>query len=174
MAGVSSATLITKISEKITLNGNKYDNIVEKRISGISDIFKRIVTIPADSDLTDADTGKTTIVSFSSTTAISDGALDIQNVKYIRLTNLDDTNTIGVSLQIDIDEDDSAVDGDDDSHEFNLEAGMSWIFGSPHDSVIVDDDDPNITELSVRRDLQSIMIDPASNAVDVEILIASS
>jgi len=52
MAGVNSSTLITKISEKITLNGNKYDNVVEKRISGISDIFKRIVTCPADVDTT--------------------------------------------------------------------------------------------------------------------------
>ena len=65
MAGVNSATLITQITEKITLNGNKYDNVVEKRISGISDIFKRIVTCPANSE--------TTVAMFHS--SVADGTL---------------------------------------------------------------------------------------------------
>ena len=31
MAGINSSTLITQITEKITLNGNKYNNVVEKK-----------------------------------------------------------------------------------------------------------------------------------------------
>tara|TARA_R110002110_G_scaffold45941_2_gene139427 strand:- start:515 stop:1015 length:501 start_codon:yes stop_codon:yes gene_type:complete len=164
---VNSATLITKISEKITLNGNKYDNIIEKRITGISQIDKRIVTIPAGQD--------STIASFKFKVGGTgqDGAVDLQDVKYIRLTNLDDTNSVSISIQIDTTESDAAGSTADMAFIFDLDAGMSWVFGEPHDSVFAKDDDATYVE--TRHDIESIMIDSgADNAVDVEFLIASS
>jgi len=166
MAGVNSATLITKISEKITLNGNKYNNVVEKRINGISQIDKRIVTVPAGQD--------STIASFKWKVGgtAQDGADDLQDVKYIRLTNLDDTNSVSVNIQIDTTEDDAAGSDAEMAFIFDLDAGMSWVFGEPHDSVFAKDD--NATYSTTRHDIESIMIDSGDNDVDVEFLIASS
>ena len=162
MAGVNSATLITKISEKITLNGNKYNNVVEKRISGISDIFKRIVTCPANSE--------TTVAMFHS--SVADGTLsplDIDDVKYIRFTNLDDTNSITLSLQSDVGEDDSAAD---ESASILVEAGKSFIMGVPNDGIGISDADASLVTDLV--DLESLVVFTGGSAVDVEIFIASS
>ena len=164
MAGVNSATLITKISEKITLNGNKYDNIIEKRINGITDILKRIVTVPAAND--------TTVLGFKSTVGHADteGVLDIENVKYIRVTNLDDTNSVRLALKIDAGEDDT---GADEGAELTLNAGMSFILSTPHDAIYVDSSSASLgTDLD---DLESITIDSGDdNDVDIEVLVASS
>ena len=162
MAGVMSATLITKISEKITLNGNKYDNEVEKRISGISDIFKRIVTCPANSE--------TTVAMFHS--SVADGTLsplDIDDVKYIRFTNLDDSNSITLSLQSDVGEDDTAADS---SASLLVEAGKSFIMGVPNDGIGISDTNANLVTDLV--DLESLVVFTGSNAVDIEIFIAST
>tara|TARA_R100000808_G_C2132211_1_gene141203 strand:+ start:402 stop:896 length:495 start_codon:yes stop_codon:yes gene_type:complete len=164
MAGVNSATLITKISEKITLNGNKYDNVVEKRISGISDIFKRIVTCPADVD--------TTIFRSGVTVDVTDSSVDVQDVKYIRVTNLDDTNSVNLNLQIDVTESGSGASAANETATILLEAGHSFLMGTSHDSVAAYDTDASVQ--TTLHDLESILIDPSANAIDIEILVASS
>jgi hypothetical protein len=164
MAGVSSATLITKISEKITLNGNKYDNIVEKRISGISDIFKRIVTCPANVD--------TTIFRSGVSVDVTDSSVDVQDVKYIRVTNLDDTNSVNLNLQIDVTESGSGASAANETATILLEAGHSFLMGTSHDSVAAYDTDSSVQ--TTLHDLESILIDPSANAIDIEILVASS
>ena len=94
--------------------------------------------------------------------------MDIQNVKYIRVTNLDSSNTVNLSLQIDTDKDDSAAD---DSATILLEAGKSFILGTPHDSVAVNS--AAATVITALTDLESILVDSSSHAVRMEILIAS-
>ena len=164
MAGVNSATLITKISEKITLNGNKYDNVVEKRISGISDIFKRIVTCPADVD--------TTIFRSGVTVDVTDSSVDVQDVKYIRVTNLDDTNSVNLNLQIDVTESGSGASAANETATILLEAGHSFLMGTSHDSVAAYDTDASVQ--TTLHNIESILIDPSVNAIDIEILVASS
>ena len=164
MAGVNSATLITKISEKITLNGNKYDNVVEKRISGISDIFKRIVTCPANVD--------TTIFRSGVSVDVTDSSVDVQDVKYIRVTNLDDTNSVNLNLQIDVTESGSGASAANETATILLEAGHSFLMGTSHDSVAAYDTDSSVQ--TTLHDLESILIDPSANAVDVEIFVASA
>ena len=163
MAG-NSATLITKISEKITLNGNKYDNVVEKRISGISDIFKRIATCPANVD--------TTIFRSGVSVDVTDSSVDVQDVKYIRVTNLDDTNSVNLNLQIDVTESGSGASAANETATILLEAGHSFLMGTSHDSVAAYDTDSSVQ--TTLHDLESILIDPSANAIDMEILVASS
>ena len=164
MAGVNSSTLITKISEKITLNGNKYDNVVEKRISGISDIFKRIVTCPANVD--------TTIFRSGVSVDVTDSSVDVQDVKYIRVTNSDDTNSVNLNLQIDVTESGSGASAANETATILLEAGHSFLMGTSHDSVAAYDTDSSVQ--TTLHDLESILIDPSANAIDIEILVASS
>ena len=158
---IKSSTLTVSIVEDIFLNGSQQGSKNTLSISGIKDIFKRIITIAADDDAT--------VLVFKSTTAIADGALDLQNVKYIRVTNLDDTNSVGLSLQLDSDEDNTAAN---ESCTILLEAGRSFIMGTPDEGIHVDDDSAGI--LTALTDLESIIINPGSNAGTVEVFTASA
>jgi len=160
---ITAATLTVTHTESISLNGSQQGSTNSFTISSINEVFKRIVTCPANQD--------TTVALFQS--AVSDDVeslgLDTQDVKYIRITNLDDTNSINVSLQIDAGEDDSAAD---ESATILLAKGESFVMGTSHDSVGVSD--ANATIVTTLHDLESILIDPSANAVDVEIFVAST
>ena len=158
---ITAGTLKVTIAEQIILNGRDQGSKNTLSISSIKDVFKRIITIAADDDAT--------VLVFKSTTAIADGALDLQNVKYIRITNLDDTNSVGLSLQLDSDEDNSAAN---ESCTILLEAGRSFIMGTPDEGIHVNDDAAGI--LTALTDLESIIINPGSNAGTVEVFTASA
>ena len=155
------ADLTVTLTEDITVNGHQYGGTKSFIISSIVDVYKRILTVPASVD--------TTLVSFKSTVGVADGAMDIQNVKYIRITNLDGSNAVNLSLQIDTAENDTAAA---DSATVLLEAGKSFILGTPHDSVAVDDDDAGI--VTTLHDLESILVDSSSHAVRMEVLVDSA
>ena len=158
---ITAGTLKVTLTEQIILNGRDQGSKNTLSISSIKDVFKRIITIAADDDAT--------VLVFKSTTAIADGALDLQNVKYIRITNLDDTNSVGLSLQLDSDEDNSAAN---ESCTILLEAGRSFIMGTPDEGIHVNDDAAGI--LTALTDLESIIINPGSNAGTVEVFTAST
>ena len=158
---ISSADLKIKITEEIILNGKDQGSSNTLTIGSIKDISKRLVTIAADDDAT--------VLVFKSTTAIADGALDKELVKYIRITNLDDTNSIKISLQLDSGEDNSAADL---SVTHLLEAGRSFTMGTPDEAVHADDDAATI--VTALTDLESIIVDPGSNAGTVEVFTASA
>ena len=158
---ITAGTLKVTLTEQIILNGRDQGSKNTLSIGSIKDVFKRIITIAADDDAT--------VLVFKSTTAIADGALDLQNVKYIRITNLDDTNSVGLSLQLDSTENNAAANA---SCTILLEAGRSFIMGTPDEGVHVDDDAAGI--LSALTDLESIIINPGSNAGTVEVFVASA
>ena len=158
---VSAANLKVKITEEVILNGKDQGGTTELTIASIKDVSKRIVTIAADDDAT--------VLVFKSTTASADGALDKDTVKYIRITNLDDSNSVNISLQLDSDEDNSAADL---SVTHLLEAGRSFMMGTPDEAVHADDDSATI--VTALTDLESIIVDPGSNAGTVEVFTAST
>ena len=155
------ANLTVTHTESITLNGQEFGGTNSFTISGINDIYKRIITCPAGSD--------TTIAHFDSTEAIADGSIDIQEALYVRVTNLDSANSVNLSVQIDSGEDDSAADA---SATCLLAAGQSFVIGTPHESFHVDDDAATI--ITALTDIESILIDPSSNAVKMEVIVAST
>ena len=104
--------------------------------------------------------------------SVADGTLsplDIDDVKYIRFTNLDDSNSITLSLQSDVGEDDTAAD---ESASLLVEAGKSFIMGVPNDGIGISDTNANLVTDLV--DLESLVVFTGSNAVDIEIFIAST
>jgi len=156
------ATLTSTITESISLNGADRGSTNSLSIASVTQVFHRIVTCPTGQD--------TTLATFASTaddSAVS-GSLDVEDVKYIRVTNLDGTNPVNLSLQVDAGEDDSAAD---ESATLLLAAGRSFVMGSPSDGVAVSDTDATL--IDVLHNLESILIDPLSNAVTVEVFIAS-
>ena len=155
------ADLTVTLTESVTLNGVDQGATTSLTVASVVETFKRIVSCPTD----------TTIATFRSTPSdgsLSDGALDVEDVRYVRVTNLDGTNPVNLSLQIDVGEDDSAADA---SCTILLEAGKSFIMGTPSDGIAVDDDAAGIVTSLVN--LESILIDPLSNEVAVEVFIAS-
>ena len=161
------ATLTSTITESISLNGADRGSTNTLTVASVTQVFHRIVTCPTGQD--------TTVATFASTADDSTGdvgslagSLDVEDVKYIRVTNLDDTNPVNLSLQIDAGEDDSAAD---ESASIRIDAGRSFVMGSPSDGVAVSDTDATL--IDTLHNLESILIDPLSNAVTVEVFIVS-
>lgn len=154
------ANLVVNISEEVTLNGKVRGSENSLEISSVTQVLHRIVTCPANQD--------TTVANFHAATNTSDNALDVEDAKYIRVTNLDASNSINLSLQIDSAEDDSAAA---ESATILVAAGRSFIMGTPSDGLAVSD--ANATIVTTLHNLESILVDPGSNAISVEVFIAS-
>jgi len=155
------ADLTVSVTESVTINGTNRGNTNNITITGIEHTFERVVTVPSGAD--------TTVLVNKNTVAGADGAVDIQDTKYIRITNLDNTNTINLSLQIDSGNNDSAAE---ESATISLAAGHSFIMGTPHDAIAVSDANADIN--ASMHDLESIMVDSATEDVKVEIFVAGS
>jgi len=153
------ASLTATITEAITLNGKDQGGTYATTISGVNDIYKRIVTVPSGGD--------TTIASFQTAVSTSDNALDLENVKYIRVTNIDGSNPVNLSLQI--------AGGEDGTGNMSttvlLEAGRSFMLGTVHDGIATSD--ANATIVTALTDLESILVDSLSANVQLEVLIAT-
>ena len=153
------ATLNVTITEELTLNGADRGSTNTLSVASVTQVYHRIVTCPASSD--------TTIATFQTATSTSDNAVDLEDAKYLRVTNLDDSIPVNLSLQVSVDEDGTA----DASATLLLDAGRSYIMGATHDGIVVSDANADI--VTALTDLESILIDPGSNAVSVEVFIAS-
>ena len=158
------ATLTSTITENITLNGADRGSTNTLSVASVTQVFHRIVTCPTGQD--------TTVATFASTaddSAVS-GSLDVEDVKYIRVTNLDGTNPINLSLQVDAGENDTAAD---ESAAILVAAGRSFIMGVPSEGFAVSDANADIITGANLHNLESLLIDPLSNSVTVEVFIAS-
>jgi hypothetical protein len=154
------ATLSVTHTESITINDREQGGKKTFTVANIVDVYKRTVTCPAGSD--------TTVATFQALTSTSDNAIDLDLTKYIRVTNLDSSNSVNLSLQV------AGAEGGtaNMSTTLLLAAGESFAMGTPHDGIGIDDDAAGI--VTSLNDLESILIDPGSNAVAVEIFVAST
>ena len=155
------ANLTVTLTESVTLNGSVRGSTNQLTITGIEQVMERIVTIPGSAD--------TTVLLTKQTVASSDSAIDIQDTKYIRVTNLDSTNSVTLSLQIDINTNDS---GSDASTSILLEAGKTFMLGTPHECANVNASSAAIQ--TALKDLESILVDSGSNAVKLELFVAGA
>ncbi len=86
---VTASTLKVTVKEDITLNGKKHEFKQEQSIDNVNMIAQRIVRVPTSTEK---------ILDFSSTT-IGAGQYVAGDVKYIRITNLDDTNFVNIGIR---------------------------------------------------------------------------
>tara|TARA_Y100001973_G_C5133602_1_gene299116 strand:- start:598 stop:1083 length:486 start_codon:yes stop_codon:yes gene_type:complete len=156
---ITAASMTVTITESITLNGQAQGGTNSFSIGSVNEIYKRIVTCVDDTDCT--------IATFQTATSTSDGAIDLEDVRYIRVTNLDDTNPMNLSLQV------AGGEGGTPnmSSTILVEAGKSFIMGSAHDGIGLSDTDATI--VTSLNDLESLLVDPLSENIDVEVFIAS-
>ena len=85
---VTAATLTVAVAESLTLDNRVYDKTTTTTIASIKNVSSRIYSVPATTTL-----GVASLL--SSPTA---SQFDTENTKYIRITNLDDTAELIVSL----------------------------------------------------------------------------
>ena len=158
------ANLTVTHTESITLNGQDFGNTNVFSISGINNIYKRIVTCPANVD--------TTILRTGVSVDVTDSSMDVQNVKYIRVTNLDGSNSVNLNLQIDVTESGSGASAVNETATILLAAGESFVMGTSHDSVAAYDADGSVQ--TTLHDLESMLIDPSTNEVKLEVIAVST
>jgi|TARA_R100000306_G_C4285126_1_gene97139 hypothetical protein len=147
------ATLKVKIQEDIILSNQDYGSKRTLEIASIDEVMKRIVTCAASQT--------TTVAVFNSNAYGAAGAVDIEDSKYIRITNLDSSNAVEL-----------AVVGAATLYQVNLAAGQSHILGSA-DGLMLSEADTS-PSFGTMADLGSIQVNPGGNAVDVELFIASA
>ena len=151
---VSAATMTITVTESITLNGTQQGSTNTLSVASIKEVFKRIVRCPASNT--------TTLVVFNANVYGAAGAIDLNDAKYIRITNKDDTNELEVAM----------VAGAT-NYTVALRPGESHILGMPDDLMLVDDDS-GTPSFGTMIDLASIQANPGGNVIDVEVFVASA
>ena len=154
------ATLTVTHTEALIVNGSSEGRTTTTSITGVNHVFKRNVTCVDDTDCT--------IATFQTATNTADNAIDIEDVKYIRVTNLSGSHPCNLSLQI------AGAEGGvaNMSSSHLIGAGQVFLLYTVHDGIAVSDTDAAIVDSLT--DLESILIDPLSENVEVEIFIASA
>ena len=161
---VSAANLKVKITEEVILNGKDQGGTTELTIGSITNVVKRIVNIGTDEiGLLGFGTAYNTELS---KTYLS-GQFDEDTVRYIRITNLDDTNHIALILK----------NENNDEFGVKVDKGCSFIYGVDLDNGVVDTmdsaDAAGITPDSF-GDLVDITCAANTAACDVEVFVAST
>ena len=151
---LSDAKLTVRLIEDVELNGRKLGNTNKYEVSGINEVTERILTVS---------TTEATILVFSS--AIGAGTYVAANVKYLRFTNLDDTNFIMLTFK------------DEDNTEFRMkvDAGHSFIYPGDNSGGVADTIKSAGSALaSGLSDLVDITVDTDTASCDVEVFVASA
>ena len=147
------ADLTTTITESVILNGSNRGSTNTLTTTGINHVYERVETC--------IHSQTTTIVAFAASAHASTGALDVENTKYIRITNLDDAGIIEVAFV-----------GSATLYQVTLRPGASHILCQGDDLLLAEAD--TSPSFGTMEDLGSIRVTPtASTSVQVELMIAS-
>jgi hypothetical protein len=146
------ADLTTTITENVVLNGSVRGSTNTVTTSNIVDVFERILTC------THSQT--TTVAVFNSTPHGADGALDVENCKYLRVTNLSDDQDMKVAF---------VTSGT--NYQVTVRAGGSHILFQAEEALIGEEDaSPAFPTL---QDLVTVEVRPsATTDVQVEVFAA--
>ena len=156
------STLKVKINEQLIIDNQDYgsENILE--ISGINEIVKRIVK------LTTTETG---LIGFESDTSRDlsksylAGLFDEDDVRYIRITNLDDGNHISLTFRNESDDEFLAV----------VDYGHSFFYPCDNSGGVVDTMDAENDPISSKTlaDLVDITAQANTSSCNVEVFVGS-
>jgi|TARA_R100001440_G_scaffold3260_1_gene8173 hypothetical protein len=147
---VTTATLSVAIAETLTLNNTVYDQTTTKSISGIGNVFKRIFSVPASTSVT--------LATFIST--VTNNQFDVEDVKYIRVTNLDDTDALVLTKAF-----------NSTSAATELKAGCSVAYFTPNGNGAT-----SKAAITTTDDIETLFVHNShgGNVLDVEVFIATA
>ena len=150
---ISNSTLTVTLTEAVSLNGSPQGSTNSFTIAAVDEVFKRIINCAASNT--------TTILTFAAANHTSAGAIVVGDAKYIRITNKDDTNAVEVAMV-----------GAATLYQITLAAGQSHVLGSPDDLMLAEAD--TSPSFGTMADVASIQVNPGSNAVEMEVFVASA
>jgi hypothetical protein len=140
------ADLTVTISESVTLNGSIRGSSNSTTQSSVIDVFERIVTCTQAQE--------TTVAVFAASPYTSAGAIDQDRSKYIRITNLSDTEDIEVAFV-----------GSATLYQVKIRAGYSHILSEGVEILLAEaDTSPSFGTMEA---LSSIVVKPVG-AADVQ------
>ena len=143
------ADLTTTLTENVTLNGAVRGTTNTITTTGIVDVFERILTC--------AHSNTTTIAVFGSTPHASAGALDVENCKYLRVTNLSADQDIKLAFIT-----------ANTNYQVTVRAGASHILFQGEEVAIGETD--TSPAFGTLEDITSVQVRPAASTdVQVEI-----
>jgi len=145
---VTNANLTVTITDAVTLNGQKYGNTNTLTVAEIDEVYSRVVEVPIGAFTPVLELGAAT----------GQGVLTATNVKYIRVTNLDDTNNVYLKVF------------GTDAMVIRLEPGKSFILGG----VYFDADNADIAQGAVAFNTTFVISAEAQVAAcDLEVFAAT-
>ena len=153
----STATLTVKLQEGIILGGQDRGSMNSFSITGIKNVVKRLMT---------ATTSEEYILTFHPSTEAAGQYIE-GNVRYIRITNLDDTNHIYLTFK----------NEDNDTFIVLLDKGQSYIYNANLDGGVVNNFDSKDTAASSTDqlgDLVNITAKADTASCDIEVYIATT
>ena len=150
---ITAATLTLTVKESIELNGVEQGSTNTKTIASVTEISKRIVNVPASE-----------VVAIAISTAIGAGQFHEDDVKYLRFTNLDDTNFVTLTFK----------NENNDEFAIKVDAGHSFIYPADNsDGVKNTMDGIDGSGLTVSLgDLVNVTAAANTAACDMEIFVA--
>ena len=154
---ITSATLKVTLTERVVLNGRDHGSANTLSISGINEVSKRIITVT---------TTESVIATFSSAVA-SAGHYVAADTRYIRFTNLDDTNFVTLTFR----------NQDNDEAAIKLDAGQSFIWNGDNangmTAVFNATQDADAASSTNFGSLTNIQADADTGSCNLEVIIAS-
>tara|TARA_R100000664_G_C2748908_1_gene136325 strand:+ start:745 stop:1194 length:450 start_codon:yes stop_codon:yes gene_type:complete len=143
------ADLTTTITEAVTLNGATRGTTNTLTTTGVVDVFERILTC--------SHSNTTTIATLASTPHASAGALDVENLKYLRVTNLSTDQDMKLALVT-----------TNTNYQVTVRAGGSHILFQAENAAIGETD--TSPAFGTLEDVTSVQVQPsATTDVQVEI-----
>ena len=149
------ADLTVTVTESIILNNAKRGSTNTLTVSDITDTFERLVTCPHSQT--------TTIATFAAAVHTSSSAIDVDLVKYIRVTNLDENAEIEL-----------AVVGTSDNYQVTITAGNSHVL-SQAAAILLGEEDTT-PSFATMENLASLQVKPVGSSYNpqVELFVASA
>ena len=144
---VTAADLTVTISESYTLNGVTYGNTINKTYTSNGQVLQRVLNVS---------TSNPAIINFGS--ADSAGTVKVADYKYFRITNLDDTNFITLTLY-----------NGSDSFFYKLLAGDAFLLMSNEMDAIA-----SSGTFGAFADIETIKADADTAACDIEIIAVTA
>jgi len=149
------ADLTTTITESVTINGAVRGSTNTLTTTGINNTFERTLTA--------AHSNVTTVAEFATANHTSESAIDLNDVRYIRVSNLSTDQELVVGI----------ITTSSTNYQVRLRAGASHLLYHGEDVAVAEaDGDPAMS--SMTNDLSAIEVQPVSTTdIQVEIFIAS-
>jgi hypothetical protein len=169
---IKPADLTVTIAESVLLNGFEQGTTNTYTISDVNEVQRRIINCNGSLE--------TTLIKFGpyGAGASRGPEIHVDDVRYLRITNLDDAFGVALNFQIDTTEHDT-TDPSVANHNaaIALAPGQSFVMGTVADCIAVSDSSvTSIDYTASLNDLESIIADvpdaPGSTGLDIELFVA--